>query len=270
MSSKDQFLTNLDESEEEEEGHTSTQHRVPPAPDQGIPSLTSPRQSSRVAMTSHSDSTESSRKRVSFSNLTSHSRSAQGQQINDSSSSSMEYQAPQGKGFLSLLPSRTKASLDDNISKQGVLRRKSGESSAPVTFAKRSIPYASKKAGSSSYNSAVAAAVATEQDKALATYRRYRVGDSVLVCNTQSRWPNPVNKYGYPAGGGLTSEEMNGPYIYVLATVKKVHFEEDAEYYTVTRADTGLDQRADAGMYLCQPFLYCVISPFDLRLTLLP
>lgn len=78
------------------------------------------------------------------------------------------------------------------------------------------------------------------------TYRRYGVGERVLVCNHQSRWANLVNRYGYPDGGGHTPEEQRGPYVYVLATVKQVHFEEDAQYYTVTRADTGAEQRADA------------------------
>jgi hypothetical protein len=113
-----------------------------------------------------------------------------------------------------------------------------------MAFAKRNTP---TKLAPATKNNAAA-----EQDKARATYRRYRVGDSVLVCNTQSaRWVNLVNRYGYPIGGGVTAEELRGPYIYVLATVKKVHFEEDAEYYTVTRADTGADQRADAGKFGC-------------------
>lgn len=75
--------------------------------------------------------------------------------------------------------------------------------------------------------------------------RRYRVGDYVLVCNQQSRWANLVNKHGFPPGEGQSPEERSGPYIYVLATVKKVHFEEIQTYYTVTRMDTGADQRAD-------------------------
>ena len=72
----------------------------------------------------------------------------------------------------------------------------------------------------------------------------------MLVCNIQqnpSLANNLVNRYGYTAGGGVTPEEQRGPYIFVLATVVKVHFEEDREYYTVTRADTGADQRSDAG-----------------------
>jgi hypothetical protein len=71
------------------------------------------------------------------------------------------------------------------------------------------------------------------------------VGDTCLVCNHQSRFANLVNRYGYPPGEGITPEEQRGPYVYVLATVTKVHFEEDAQYYTVTRADTGVEQRAD-------------------------
>lgn len=77
--------------------------------------------------------------------------------------------------------------------------------------------------------------------------RRYRVGDPCLVSNHQSRFANLVNRYGFPPGQGVTPEEQRGPYVYVLATVVKVHFEEDAEYYTVKRADTGVDQRADDG-----------------------
>jgi hypothetical protein len=57
----------------------------------------------------------------------------------------------------------------------------------------------------------------------------------------------PVNKYGYPRGEGKSHEEQQGPFVYVLATVQKVHFDEDLRYYTVARADTGAMQRADAG-----------------------
>ena len=76
-------------------------------------------------------------------------------------------------------------------------------------------------------------------------YRRYRVGDTCLVSNHQSQFARLVNRYGYPPGEGFTPEEQRGPYVYVLATVTKVHFEEDAEYYTVKRADTNVSQRAD-------------------------
>ena len=79
-----------------------------------------------------------------------------------------------------------------------------------------------------------------------ATARRYKPGDNVLVCNQQSRWSTLVNRYGFPPGEGSSPEEMRGPYIYAMATVKQVHFEEFAAYYTVVRADTGAEHRADA------------------------
>lgn len=80
----------------------------------------------------------------------------------------------------------------------------------------------------------------------LSQARRYKPDDYVLVCNHQSRWANLVNRYGFPPGEGATPEEQRGPYIYVLCTVKEVHFEEFAAYYTVDRCDTGAEQRADA------------------------
>ena len=58
---------------------------------------------------------------------------------------------------------------------------------------------------------------------------------------------DPVNKYGFPRGEGKTSLEQSGPFVYVLATVKKVHFDEDLRYYTVVRADCETEQRADTG-----------------------
>jgi hypothetical protein len=64
------------------------------------------------------------------------------------------------------------------------------------------------------------------------------VGDDIVA---------PVNKHGFPVGKGDMEEERRGPYVYVLSCVRKVHFEEDARYYTVTREDTGRDQRADTG-----------------------
>ena len=57
----------------------------------------------------------------------------------------------------------------------------------------------------------------------------------------------PVNRFGYPAGEGATEFEKSGPYSFVLATVKHVHFDEDDRYYTVVRADTGTEQRSDSG-----------------------
>lgn len=58
---------------------------------------------------------------------------------------------------------------------------------------------------------------------------------------------SPVNKYGYPQGEGKKSHEQEGPHVYVLAVIRKLHFDEDVPYYTVARADTGTEQRADTG-----------------------
>lgn len=57
----------------------------------------------------------------------------------------------------------------------------------------------------------------------------------------------PVNKLGFPEGEGKTEAEERGPWVYVLAIVKTVHFREDEKYYTVERFDTGACQRADRG-----------------------
>lgn len=57
----------------------------------------------------------------------------------------------------------------------------------------------------------------------------------------------PVNMYGYSVGAGVSEAEKKGPYSFVLATVTKVHFDEDERYYTVRRYDTASEQRADTG-----------------------
>lgn len=79
------------------------------------------------------------------------------------------------------------------------------------------------------------------------TVYRYSIGDSVLISNHDTRWSNCVNRFGYPKGLGNTIEEQRGPYIYVLGKVKTVHYEENAVFYTVTRADTGVHVRGDPG-----------------------
>lgn len=87
---------------------------------------------------------------------------------------------------------------------------------------------------------------------------KFAVNDTVLVFLTLLNVTNmedpkdtftvaPVNKYGYPAGEGSTEAEKSGPYAFVICTVKHVHFDEDDRYYTVVRADTGTQQRADSG-----------------------
>lgn len=87
---------------------------------------------------------------------------------------------------------------------------------------------------------------------------KFAVNDTVLVFLTLLNVTNmedpkdtftvaPVNRFGYPAGEGRIDAEKTGPYTFVLATVKHVHFDEDDRYYTVVRADTGTEQRADSG-----------------------
>lgn len=82
------------------------------------------------------------------------------------------------------------------------------------------------------------------------TIRRYGAGQYVLISNHGLAEGTPflVNIYGFPEGGGgaLTPEQRRGPYNYLLAQVKRVHFEENAQYYTITRCDNDEDQRADA------------------------
>ena len=103
---------------------------------------------------------------------------------------------------------------------------------------------------------AAAAVVAYSEGAASSKRRQFVVDDSVLVFlnilnHTNSVDPPeaftvlPVNKFGFPPGEGKRQAEQQGPYIYVMATVKRVHFDEDVPYYTVVRADTGAEQRAD-------------------------
>lgn len=101
--------------------------------------------------------------------------------------------------------------------------------------------------GRKSFNSDIESSAGNKSTEPSRVYRRYRVGDPVLVSNhtDSSRVVNLVNRYGFPPGEGLVPEEQRGPYRYILATVAKVHFGENAQYYTVTRADTGNNQRAD-------------------------
>ena len=75
--------------------------------------------------------------------------------------------------------------------------------------------------------------------------RHYKSGDYVLVRSHTTQFSTLVNRYGFPPGEGDTPEEQRGPYVFVLATVKMIHFDESAPYYTVTRCDIGTDQRAD-------------------------
>jgi len=88
--------------------------------------------------------------------------------------------------------------------------------------------------------------------------KKFAVGDTVLVLLALLNVTNvddskdtftvaPVNRMGFPQGEGRPDEEKMGPYRHVLATVNHVHFDEDDRYYTIIRADTGTEQRADSG-----------------------
>lgn len=99
-------------------------------------------------------------------------------------------------------------------------------------------------AASSSLSTPSSAAASVTNNRSQMT-KRYQIEDLVLVSNHQSRWANLVNQYGFPPSEGYTAEEQRGPYLFVLATVQQIHYDEFAVYYTVERADSGAEQRAD-------------------------
>lgn len=73
---------------------------------------------------------------------------------------------------------------------------------------------------------------------------RFEQNGGLLVETTIS----PVNKYGFPAGKGKTREgNKQGPFVYVIAQVESVHFDEAAPYFFVKRADNNEIQRVDQG-----------------------
>ena len=80
-------------------------------------------------------------------------------------------------------------------------------------------------------------------------FNKSLVNESHAAAVTAKMTASPVNKFGYPKGYSWKNDEKYGPYIYVLATVKYIHFDQDSWYYTVTRADTGTCQRADIGEF---------------------
>jgi hypothetical protein len=93
-----------------------------------------------------------------------------------------------------------------------------------------------------------------QQSQPSSQSRRYKQGEHVLIADSGNNGNNPstvdvgglVNRFGYLFGEGSTPDERRGPYQYILATVKQVHFEEIHPFYTVTRADNGRNQRANA------------------------
>lgn len=140
------------------------------------------------------------------------------------------------------------------------LSGRSGRSSSDVDLALDSL--STHETNSQWENVAAAVTIVAASEKAsgnsTSRHRKFAVNDTVLVLLTLLNVTNvedpkdtftvaPVNRYGFPQGEGRTEEEKGGPYTFVLATVKHVHFDEDDRYYTVVRADTGTEQRADSG-----------------------
>ena len=70
------------------------------------------------------------------------------------------------------------------------------------------------------------------------------------MVNSNHTRSQPVNEYGYPEGQGSTTQEKKGPWIYVLATIKSIHFEENSRYYMIQRADSGNFERAEAAWFI--------------------
>ncbi|GKY91720.1 hypothetical protein MPSEU_000143800 [Mayamaea pseudoterrestris] len=79
--------------------------------------------------------------------------------------------------------------------------------------------------------------------------RRFNPGQLVLVNNQTLGWMRLVNAYGFPPGSGESVDERSGPYQFVLASVKEVHFDEVQPYYTVTIIHSGVEERAN-GEYM--------------------
>jgi hypothetical protein len=96
------------------------------------------------------------------------------------------------------------------------------------------------------------AAALAKRTRVSSTLRRYGKGEYVLISNhdLSASSLKLVNLHGFAewdAGEALVSEEERGPFVYLLAQVKSVHFTENLPYYTVTRMDNGEEQRANVG-----------------------
>lgn len=98
--------------------------------------------------------------------------------------------------------------------------------------------------------------------KAAIAFRRYNVGDYVLISNHELP-PSSlklVNLHGFAewdAGETLLIEELRGPFVYLLAQVTRVHFSGNVPSYTVIRMDNGEEQRADVGEMIVD-FLFII------------
>ena len=147
------------------------------------------------------------------------------------------------------------------LSKRGPSNRRTGAKSEEDMARHQSAFMSVAQMGHTQLEDAATAAavVAMSTDAAVSTTRKkYVVDDYVLILLNLLNLTNsvdppetftvmPVNKYGFPPGEGDRSEEQEGPYVFVMAIVKRVHFDEDVPYYTVLRADTGTEQRAENG-----------------------
>lgn len=157
---------------------------------------------------------------------------------------------------VSLLPFRQRRSRQTRQSMS--IQSRAG----PLGSLNNAIDILSNQEGNSEWENVAAAVTvvaASEQGgSSKSRHISFAVNDTVLVFLTLLNVTNledpkdtftiaPVNKYGYPAGEGRTDDEGKSPYTFVLCTVKHVHFDEDDRYYTVERADTGTEQRADSG-----------------------
>jgi hypothetical protein len=111
--------------------------------------------------------------------------------------------------------------------------------------------------GSSDFENVAAAAAVVALGTVGSKRIQFAVDDTVLVFlnilnHTNSVDPPeaftvaPVNIFGLQPGEGKSHAEQEGPFVYVMATIRRVHFNEDVPYYTVIRADTLAEQRADA------------------------
>jgi hypothetical protein len=152
-------------------------------------------------------------------------------------------------------------------SRAGLLKNLKSHISSRLSSSKDSstsdvtLDHAASSLGRSAYNAqwgdVAAAAAVVAADTAPKQRIQFFVGDNILAFlnilnhtnpddSPESFSIDPVNKFGYPPGEGRTNQEQRGPYSYVLATVRRVHFDEDVPYYTVVRADTSTEQRCDA------------------------
>ena len=158
-----------------------------------------------------------------------------------------------GSAISSILSERS-ASFNDEEADARPARSSSQES--VVSADSHSASSGSKKLrlfnSSSGSNKEAAANSASAARKAAIAFRRYNVGDYVLISNHElpANSEKLVNLHGFAewdADETLLLEELRGPFVYLLAQVTRVHFLGNVPSYTVARMDNGDEQRADVG-----------------------